>query len=60
MRSGRRDPNGLPYLFINETTTTEKFQEHGGRLKTDDVDFDAFRRTPLHPGHLLGAWSLRR
>jgi hypothetical protein len=30
----------------------EKFQEQGGRLKTDDIDFDAFRRDPLHP-HVL-------
>lgn len=27
----------------------EKFQEQGGRLKTDDIDFEAFRREPLHP-----------
>ncbi|MEI8240046.1 MAG: ferritin-like domain-containing protein [Actinomycetota bacterium] len=30
----------------------EKFQEQGGRLKTDDLDFEAFRREPLHP-HVL-------
>jgi hypothetical protein len=30
----------------------EKFQEQGGRLKTDDLDFDAFRREPLDP-HVL-------
>jgi hypothetical protein len=30
----------------------EKFQEQGGRLKTDDVDFDAFRDRPLDP-HVL-------
>ena len=27
--------------------TIEKFQEQGGRLKTDDLDFEAFRRQPL-------------
>ena len=27
----------------------EKFQEHGGRLKTDDLDFEAFQREPLSP-----------
>jgi hypothetical protein len=27
--------------------TIEKFQEQGGRLRTDDLDFEAFRRTPL-------------
>ena len=27
----------------------EQFQEHGGRLRTDDLDFEAFRRDPLHP-----------
>lgn len=32
--------------------TIEKFQEHGGRLKTDDLDFDAFRTRPLHPNVL--------
>ncbi|MBK8332048.1 MAG: ferritin-like domain-containing protein [Acidimicrobiaceae bacterium] len=30
----------------------EKFQEQGGRLKTDDLDFEAFRRQPLPP-HVL-------
>ena len=32
--------------------TIEKFQEQGGRLKTDDIDFDAFRAQPLDP-HVL-------
>ena len=27
----------------------EQFQEQGGRLRTDDLDFDAFRRSPLQP-----------
>jgi hypothetical protein len=27
----------------------EKFQEQGGRLKTDDLDFEAFRTQPLSP-----------
>jgi len=27
----------------------EKFQEQGGRLKTDDLDFDSFRTDPLSP-----------
>ncbi|MBI4883463.1 MAG: ferritin-like domain-containing protein [Actinobacteria bacterium] len=27
----------------------EKFQEQGGRLRTDDLDFESFRRNPLHP-----------
>ncbi|MDO8390776.1 MAG: ferritin-like domain-containing protein [Actinomycetota bacterium] len=27
----------------------EKFQEQGGRLKTDDLDFDQFRDQRLHP-----------
>jgi hypothetical protein len=27
--------------------TIEKFQEQGGRLKTDDIDFDSFRDAPL-------------
>jgi hypothetical protein len=27
----------------------EKFQEQGGRLKIDDLDFEAFRRDPLSP-----------
>lgn len=30
----------------------EKFQEQGGRLKTDDIDFDSFRREPLDPNVL--------
>jgi hypothetical protein len=30
----------------------EKFQEQGGRLKTDDIDFDSFRRDPLDPNVL--------
>jgi hypothetical protein len=34
----------------------EKFQEQGGRLKTDDIDFDEFRRTPLDP-HVLRCLS---
>jgi hypothetical protein len=34
----------------------EKFQEQGGRLKTDDLDFDEFRRTPLDP-HVLRCLS---
>ena len=25
----------------------EKFQEQGGRLKTDDIDFESFRTEPL-------------
>ena len=29
--------------------TIEKFQEQGGRLKTDDLDFEQFRSQPLHP-----------
>lgn len=27
----------------------EKFQEQGGRLKTDDIDFESFRDAPLSP-----------
>lgn len=27
----------------------EKFQEQGGRLKTDDLNFEQFRAQPLHP-----------
>src|SRR5690349_16508040 len=27
--------------------TIEKFQEQGGRLKTDDIDFETFRTNPL-------------
>ena len=27
----------------------EKFQEQGGRLKTNDLDFESFRRQPLDP-----------
>ena len=27
----------------------EKFQEQGGRLQTDDLDFESFRTNPLHP-----------
>ncbi len=27
----------------------EKFQQQGGRIATDDLDFDAFRSDPLHP-----------
>ena len=27
----------------------EKFQEQGGRLKTDDLDFESFRTQPLSP-----------
>jgi len=34
----------------------EKFQEQGGRLKTDDLDFEAFRRQPLPP-HVLRCLS---
>lgn len=34
----------------------EKFQEQGGRLKTDDLDFDSFRREPLDP-HVLRCLS---
>lgn len=30
----------------------EKFQEQGGRLKTDDIDFYSFRREPLDPNVL--------
>lgn len=30
----------------------EKFQEQGGRLKTDDLDFERFRSEPLEP-HVL-------
>jgi hypothetical protein len=30
-------------------TTIEKFQEQGGRLKTDDLDFDRFLTEPLSP-----------
>jgi hypothetical protein len=30
----------------------EKFQEQGGRLKTDDLDFDLFRTQPLDPNVL--------
>lgn len=38
------------------TVSIEKFQEQGGRLKTDDIDFEAFRRQPLHPdSYLFGA-----
>ena len=29
--------------------TIEKFQEQGGRLKTDDIDFESFRTNPLPP-----------
>ncbi|HRE00750.1 MAG TPA: hypothetical protein PLV68_05590, partial [Ilumatobacteraceae bacterium] len=29
------------------TNTINKFAEQGGRLKTDDIDFDAFRSEPL-------------
>ncbi len=34
----------------------EKFQEQGGRLKTDDLDFDRFRDEPLDP-HVLRCLS---
>ncbi len=34
----------------------EKFQEQGGRLKTDDLDFEAFRSQPLSP-HVLRCLS---
>ena len=27
----------------------EQFHDHGGRLRTDDLDSDAFRCAPLHP-----------
>ena len=29
--------------------TIEKFQEQGGRLKVDDIDFESFRDAPLDP-----------
>ena len=34
------------------TLAIEKFQEQGGRLKTDDIDFEQFRAHPLDP-HVL-------
>ena len=33
-------------------TSIDKFQEQGGRLKTDDLDFDLFRAQPLDPSVL--------
>ena len=27
----------------------QKFEEQGGRLRTDDIDFDSFRDQPLSP-----------
>ena len=27
----------------------QKFEEQGGRLRTDDIDFEAFRAQPLPP-----------
>ncbi len=33
-------------------TTLEKFQAHGGQLRTDDLDFDSFVERPLDPGVL--------
>ena len=31
------------------TISLHKFEEHGGRLKTDDIDFESFRTQPLSP-----------
>jgi len=38
------------------TIPIEKFQEQGGRLKTDDLDFERFRVDPLDP-HVLRCLS---